>query len=125
MGTAASFALRERAPYADNDLGDNRSGRALEAYGNEGFNLDPPLVISDGGEMAGLDSGELIRTAVHPRHAGKGSVLCVDSHASVESLESLGYRISNGGVVTFDGDNRRFSLDNSNVAWTEKEDGRR
>ncbi len=117
MGTAATFASRDRAPYEDNAFGDGRSARHKNAYGNEGFNLDPPRVDPEHGEMAGLDDSPPLRTAVHPRHVGRGNVLWLDGHASPESLTELGYRVSTDGSITSDGDNRYFSANNRDSAW--------
>ncbi|MEK6799550.1 MAG: type II secretion system protein [Planctomycetota bacterium] len=119
MGTAASFRTGARAEYVDNLFGDGRSGRRVESYGNEGFNLDPPRVDAVNGEMAGFDGDDLVRTAIHPRHAGRGNVLWVDTHAGSESLQDLGYHLDDDGVVNFDGDNRFFSLDHVDRAWTQ------
>lgn len=118
MGTAASYPRHERRQYEDNAIGDSRSGRSHNAYGNEGFNLDPPWVSPEYGEMAGLDEGE--RTSVHPRHNGKGMVLWMDGHASAEAPEALGYAVDpNTGVVGFEGDNRFFHIDGKNLPWVE------
>lgn len=119
MGTAASFPRRERRPYEDNAFGDSRSGRTLSAFGNEGFNLDPPRVDTLQGEMAGFDDEPQSRTAIHERHGGRGAVLWIDGHTSLNTLESLRYRVREDGVVTFDGDNRFFSINRSADAWTE------
>ena len=119
MGTAASFPPLQRASYEDNDLGDSKSGRSINALGNEGFNLDPPRVDPEHGEMAGHKHGQEARTALHERHGGRGSVLWVDGHCSSETLESLRYEVDDNGVVTFNGDNRLFSIDHTNEAWTE------
>ncbi len=119
IGTAASFPVRERREYEDNDLNDSRSGRSVEALGNEGFNLDPPLVDPTRGELADLKDGHAARTALHERHGDAGNDLWTDGHASGETLDSLGYEVDSDGVVGFDGDNKRFSINNRNVAWTE------
>jgi prepilin-type processing-associated H-X9-DG protein len=116
MGTAASFPVHERGVYEDNAFGDSRSGRSHNAFGNEGFNLDPPWVSVAYGEMAGLDEGE--RTAVHPRHNGKGMVLWMDGHASAESLDALGYRLEpETGVVNHEGYNKYFNIDGKDLPW--------
>ena len=118
LGTAASFLPRQRLPYEDNDPGNSKSGRTLNARGNEGFNLDPPHVDPENGEMASLkDYSHTARTAIHERHRNKGNVLWVDGHCSGETLESLGYRVSENGVVEFDGHNRFFSITQANEAW--------
>lgn len=117
LGTAASFAPFERGPYEDNDFGDSRSGRSVNAMGNEGFNLDPPRVDAERGEMADHKDGRLARTALHERHARRGNVLWIDGHVSGETLESLGYAVDPQGVVTFDGNNRLFSIDREDKAW--------
>jgi len=118
MGTAASFRTFERTLYEDNDPGLRKTGRTLTAFGNEGFNLDPPRVDETRGEMAGFGGDHAVRTAVHMRHAGKGNVLWVDGHASSETLKSLGYEVDDDGHVTFDGDNRLFNIDHVDEAWT-------
>jgi len=119
MGTAASFPRIQRGPYEDNQFGDSKTGRSLHALGNEGFNLDPPRVDPLHGEMAGMDGEHQARTAPHERHGGRGAVLWIDGHATLETLKSLRYRVSEEGVVEFDGDNRFFSIDRTDRAWTE------
>ncbi len=118
LGTAASFPTMERGPYEDNEFGDSKSGRSVMAKGNEGFNLDPPRVDPEYGEMAHLKDSGLARTAVHVRHGRTGNVLWVDGHASGETLESLGYQVEDNGVITFEGNNRFFSIRREDKAWT-------
>jgi prepilin-type processing-associated H-X9-DG protein len=121
LGTAASFPRYQRAPYEDNEPGDSASGRTVNARGNEGFNLDPPRVDPEHGELASHKAGKEARSALHERHGRKGNVLWVDNHGSSETLESLHYDVQEDGVVTFDGDNRLFSADQSDEAWVEPE----
>ncbi len=119
MGTAASFAPRERRDYENN-------GVANEAFGNEGFNLDPPLVDPENGEMAGFggENREEVRTALHQRHLDKANVLWVDGHVTVESNASVGYEFDETGAVTFgtlgETSNRLWSLDRSDGPWLQK-----
>ena len=89
-GTAASYRPYERTMYEDNLPGISNSGRTLTAWGNEGFNLDPPLVDPVVGEMASLKGDTPNRTAVDERHRGKGVVMWVDGHATDQTAESLG-----------------------------------
>lgn len=119
MGTAASFPRLQRSPYEDNFPGDARSGRTERALGNEGFNLDPPRVEANGGEMAGLEGGGAIRTAVHDRHVNRANVLWMDAHGSAETISALGYVVSGDGVVGFEGDNRKWSVHGKDEAWLE------
>ncbi len=119
MGTAASFPPLQRLPYEDNDIGDSKSGRSVNALGNEGFNLDPPRIDPEHGEMASHKQGQEARSAVHERHGGRSTILWVDAHGSSETLESLGYRVDDNGVVTLDGNNRLFSIHHRDEAWTE------
>lgn len=119
MGTAASFPAVRRGAYEDNTFGDGNTGRSVNALGNEGFNLDPPAVDPERGEMAGLDGTPQTRTAIHERHGGKGAVLWVDGHTSMETLKSLRYRVADDGVVLLDGDNRFFSIERASEAWTD------
>ena len=121
MGTAASFSHRDRLHYVDNDPGNSKSGRILNSFGNEGFNLDPPCIDPEDGEMAGHKGGHEVRSALHERHGGRGNVLWADGHCSSETLESLRYNVAEDGVVTFSGRNRFFSTIQSDEAWTEPE----
>ena len=119
MGTAASFHRRSRRDYQQNLPGDSGSGRDADAYGNEGFNLDPPLVDPEFGEMANLNGGsDNSRTALHERHNGRGVALWMDGHGSKESLKSLGYDVEDDtGIVTFDGDNSLFHIRGEDRPW--------
>lgn len=110
MGTAASFPLHQRKPYSNNS-------RDAQAFGNEGFNLDPPWVDVNNGEMANFDRSPQSRTAPHDRHLGKANVLWVDSHCSTETLEGLGYKREAEDVIGFHGNNRFFSIDATNRPW--------
>jgi prepilin-type N-terminal cleavage/methylation domain-containing protein/prepilin-type processing-associated H-X9-DG protein len=111
MGTAASFREHDRLPY------DNNS-REAAGYGNEGFNLDPPRVDPINGEMANFDKSPQSRSALHPRHLNKGNVLWVDGHCSPETLQGLGYQVLEDGVIGFEGNNRFFTIDGTDRAWT-------
>ena len=121
LGTAASFPKLGRKPYEDNDPGDSESGRTVSARGNEGFNLDPPNVDPENGEMAAMS--DLARSAIDERHGGRGNVLWVDGHVSPETLASLGYKVEEDsesdevGVVRFDGDNRFFTINRKSGPW--------
>ncbi len=121
MGTAASYPVTRRGAYEDNLIGRSKTGRTLAAMGNEGFNLDPPQVDPENGEMASLKASHQDRTALDPRHGRKGNVLWVDGHASGETLTTLGYEVDQKtGVVGFDGDNRYFHIHNKNEAWVDR-----
>ena len=119
LGTAASFPPRKRLPYEDNAPGDTKSGRSVDARGNEGFNLDPPWVDADYGEMASLDDHHAARTALHERHHSKGNVLWMDGHCSTETLASLDYEVDDDGVVNFEGHNRLFNIRQENKPWVD------
>jgi prepilin-type N-terminal cleavage/methylation domain-containing protein/prepilin-type processing-associated H-X9-DG protein len=118
IGTAAAFPKHRRIGYQDNDLNDSGSGRAVNAMGNEGFNLDPPRIDYNHGEMASHKSGQEARSAPHERHAGRITILWVDCHGSSETLDSLGYDVDEEGVVGLDGDNRLFNSRYKDEAWT-------
>jgi len=114
MGTAASFATVERQEYVDDS-------RDAFRCGNEGFTLDPPRVDPVGGEMA---SAPEHRTAVDPRHRGKGNVLWVDGHTDAQTLKQLGYEVAPDGIIGL-GDtadttacNSLWSGNGTNVPWT-------
>lgn len=142
IGTAASFSRNRRSGYQDNLPGDSGSGRSIDAVGNEGFNLDPPWVDLDKGEVAINKNGNVARTAVDIRHAKRGSVLWVDGHSSGETLKSLGYTIEGDdvgvvgdpnyedlaagavddeskGAVGLVGNNRKWHTKQKNVPWIE------
>jgi len=110
MGTAASWPTQERQPYENN-------ARVSEQFGNEGFNLDPPRVDPEDGEMAEFDSPQA-RTAADPRHGGMANVMWVDGHAGAQTLQRLGYVLDPDGVIRFDGDNSQWSGNGVDVAWT-------
>ncbi|RIK69180.1 MAG: hypothetical protein DCC65_00065 [Planctomycetota bacterium] len=108
MGTAATYGSSNRWPYQNNAEDGHR-------FGNEGFNLDPPHINTSNGEAAGYPDK---RTAVDPRHLGKAATLWVDTHASVERPEALGYHISPDGAFRFDGNNALWSGTGQDVPWT-------
>lgn len=116
MGTAASFAKNDRAEYSDN-------GRNPAAYGEEGFNLDPPFVDPTKGEMAGLeeDASSSLRTALHERHQSKAGVLWLDGHTTAETLADAGYELDNDGKVLYGhrdrANNRKWHPDGKNEPW--------
>ena len=107
MGTAATYAVNERWPYENNARDGHR-------FGNEGFNLDPPRIDLTQGEAAGFPDK---RTAVDPRHLGKGAVMFVDTHVDLSRPEALGYRIRDDGSFTFDGNNSMWSGTGRDEAW--------
>ena len=83
--------------------------KPVDSWGNEGFNLDPPRVDPENGEMARLGRRG---TGPHrrPQRAtfDKGNVLWIDGHVSAETLETLGYTVRDDGVVEFDGKSNRY-----------------
>ncbi len=109
MGTAAAFPESHRTEYANN-------AKDPEGLGNEGFNLDPPRLDPDGGEIADHSHGA--RSAADPRHAGRANILWLDSHGSADSMRELGYRVQTNGVVAQDGNNSRWSINGLDEAWT-------
>lgn len=108
MGTAATVPTVQRIEYENN-------ANIADAYGNEGFNLDPPHIDDVNGEAAGFPDH---RTSVDPRHRGRGAVLWVDGHADAQKLERLGYRLGPAGEVLFDGDNQYWTGNLSDTPWT-------
>jgi prepilin-type processing-associated H-X9-DG protein len=111
MGTAAGWPPADRLEYENND-------RNVYRYGDEGFNLDPPRIDPVNGEIAGYKHSPPVRSAAHARHRGMANVLWVDSHASAQTLEQLGYRFEPEGSIGLDGENILWSGDGSDVAWT-------
>ena len=108
LGTAASFPPGERGAYVNN-------GRDARLLDNEGFNPDPPQMDPTSGEMAEPPEH---RTALHPRHTGKGSLVYVDGHASAQTLRASGYELRADDTVRFDGDNSPWSGNGRDVPWT-------
>lgn len=109
MGTAASFPPTQRADYENN-------ARDADRLGNEGFNLDPPLVDTGKGEMANFP---LQASNADPRHSGgRANVLWVDGHAAASTAEKLGYKFKPDGSFAFDGENSMWTGDGSDKAWT-------
>ncbi len=117
MGTAASFAPLARGEYQDDS-------RDAFRYGNEGFNLDPPRVDPENGEMAGLE--ELHRSAADPRHSERASVLWVDGHVTLFTLRQLGYRTESDNSIalgtdftgTDQADNTLWTGNGKDLPWT-------
>lgn len=119
MGTAASWPTPERLPYENNS-------RDAERYGNEGFNLDPPIIGSGGGgEAANYDSAPQSRTAADPRHYGRAVVVWLDGHVTTETLETLGYAVQPDGVIPFypelyEASNAQWSGSRNIDPWTHR-----
>lgn len=109
MGTAAAYPPGERRPYDNN-------GRDPHLLGEEGFNLDPPLIDLVNGEIAHDDTGS--RTAVDPRHRNKGNVLWLDGHADGKTLTELGYVLEADGSIGLEGVNALWSGNGRDVPWT-------
>jgi prepilin-type processing-associated H-X9-DG protein len=144
LGTAASFSRLMRRGYE----GENRkcdktpdaldfnlanppvNGRGLNARGNEGLVLDPPIVDTVNGEVATYggevtvppgsgqqpesapspggrrsltsdEGGEPFRSGVDLRHGNKTNILWLDGRVSVETLESLGYWVEEDRSIGF------------------------
>jgi prepilin-type processing-associated H-X9-DG protein len=124
LGTAANFPRFQRGGYENN-------GRTVNARGNEGLVIDPPIIDPDMGEvatrggvagggpgpetgmapsseawpslagMAGEEGGEAARSGVDLRHGDKTNILWLDGRVSVENLKSLGYWIDEDTSVGF------------------------
>ena len=112
MGTAAGVPEADRRDYTNNE-------RIPGAYGDEGFNLDPPRIdLANGGEIAGHNYAPPLRSAAHARHRGTANMLWVDSHGSTQTLEELGYRHAADGSIGHDGDNVLWTGNGLDVPWT-------
>lgn len=111
MGTAAAFPIPLRRSYENN-------ARLPNALGNEGFNLDPPWVDPENGEIAEHSDGS--RGAVDLRHLGRANILWLDGHVSAETFESLGYSVNDDGSIGLVGNNRCWSTEpkRRNCVWT-------
>ena len=114
MGTAAAYPAGQRKDYSNNAGKEAGGDRRL---GNEGFNLDPPTVDPHDGEIAGHNVSPPTRSAVHPRHLGRGNILWVDGHCTRETLQALGYSVAAGGLVEETGNNRLWSIDQQDRPW--------
>lgn len=86
MGTAAAYPHSDRLAYDNN-------GREERAYGNEGFNLDPPRLTN------ASDKCSSHRSAVDPRHIRMVNAVYLDSHASTISPTDLGYATRGDGTA--------------------------
>lgn len=120
MGTAASSNVRDRSEYEDNTRADPARGRNPHAYGNEGFNLDPPEVDPVRGEVASLEGSEVHRTATHERHNHRAAVLWLDVHGSMETNARLGYTVENNGRIGISGRNRLFHVQSLDEPWIQR-----
>jgi len=109
MGTTAAFPRHQRMPYMNNS-------RDPRAFGNEGFNLDPPRLDLINGEIADRDG---YRSAADDRHLGRCNILWVDAHATSMTLEQLGYQVGPDGVIGTNGNNGLWSLTGRDEAWSQ------
>ena len=119
MGTAAAFREISRGEYQDDDVQHSDSGKSPDALGNEGFNLDPPKLLTpdQGGEIA--ERGVPARSAPHERHLKQCNVLWLDAHVTGETLKTLGYAVDPEGIVLNEGEsNRFFHLRREDLPWT-------
>lgn len=114
LGTAASFAPRDRKSYANNR-------RDKDRLGNEGFNLDPPTVDPKRGDMAGASASPPVRSAADPRHSGKANVLWVDTHVQGHTPQQLGYAQQPDGIFGLSGDNRLWHINQADLPWVSAE----
>jgi prepilin-type processing-associated H-X9-DG protein len=111
MGTAAASAKRHRLEYRNNT-------KKVERYGDEGFNLDPPTVVDPpAGEVAGYKHSPPARSAAHDRHLGRANILWLDGHCTGQTLPSLGYSVAGDGIVEPVGNNRLWTIDQTDRPW--------
>jgi prepilin-type N-terminal cleavage/methylation domain-containing protein/prepilin-type processing-associated H-X9-DG protein len=119
MGTAADYPPNDRQPYEVNERPPFEEDlRIAECYGNEGFNLDPPRIDTDNGEIAGYNHDPPVRSAADPRHDGLANILWLDGHAVPRTLEQLGYRFKDNGGIALDGENTQWTGNGLDVPWT-------
>ena len=119
MGTAAAYPPNERQPYEENERPPYEADlKIAECFGNEGFNLDPPRIDLENGEIAGYNYDPPRRSAADPRHAGNANVLWVDGHANARTLQQLGYQFESDGSIGLDGENLQWSGNGLDVPWT-------
>ncbi len=119
MGTAAAFPPNERQAYEDNERPPYEADlKIAECYGNEGFNLDPPRIDLENGEIAGHNYDPHRRSAADPRHAGLANILWLDGHAAAQTLKQLGYQFELDGSIGLEGENTRWSGNGLDVPWT-------
>jgi prepilin-type processing-associated H-X9-DG protein/prepilin-type N-terminal cleavage/methylation domain-containing protein len=119
MGTAAAYPPNQRQPYEINERPPYEDDlRVGECFGNEGFNLDPPRIDPEHGEIAGYNYAPPVRSAADPRHAGRANILWVDGHADGQTLLQLGYRFELDGSIALDGENFQWSSNGLDVPWT-------
>jgi prepilin-type N-terminal cleavage/methylation domain-containing protein/prepilin-type processing-associated H-X9-DG protein len=88
MGTAAGFPRLARQDYA-------AKGTEYAQMGNHAWSLDPPRLTDRSDRGSGDASSP--RTAVDPRHDGKGNIIFCDGHAESITPYDLGYRILGDG----------------------------
>ncbi|HUU97412.1 MAG TPA: prepilin-type N-terminal cleavage/methylation domain-containing protein [Phycisphaerae bacterium] len=119
MGTAAAYPPNDRQPYDVNERPPYEDDlKVAECYGNEGFNLDPPRIDLENGEIAGYNYVPPVRSAADPRHTGNANVLWVDGHANARTLQQLGYQFESDGSIGLDGENLQWSGNGLDVPWT-------
>ncbi len=107
LGTAATYAERDRLPYNPTPHPSND----YHEIANHGWSLDPPRLTADSDNCDGGRDGTH-RSAPDARHGGKANVAWMDGHVKAYTPEELGYVIEDDGSFAYsslEATNRHFS----------------
>jgi len=108
LGTAATFATKDRAEYNPLYSGSGSSTRELA---NHGWSLDPPRLTANS-ENCDESRDGTTRAAVDERHQGSANVAFIDGHIEAGTADSFGYVKNSDGSFGYSpagADNSRFS----------------
>lgn len=97
MGTAAGKPTHRRNPHYNDGTKD------IDAWGNKGWALDPPRLITAGGKQSDMADPERRapenRSGPDPRHGNRVNVVFCDGHAETMALQDLGYVVRPDGQI--------------------------
>ncbi|MCA9273580.1 MAG: prepilin-type N-terminal cleavage/methylation domain-containing protein [Phycisphaerales bacterium] len=107
LGTAATYAERDRLPYNPMPHPSNNQ----REIANHGWSLDPPRLTPDGDNCDESRDGTH-RSAPDARHGGRANVAWMDGHVKAYRPEDLGYVIEDDGSFAYgsmEATNKHFS----------------
>ena len=96
MGTAAGHATQLRRAYQGN------GGRDQNAWGNHGYNMDPPRLEEDSDYCEWRHRSPHDRSGPDPRHSARVNVAYCDGHVAAETPEDIGYVVKPSGAFATD-----------------------
>lgn len=97
MGSAAGHQAINRRAYRNDGTSDQN------AYGNHGYNIDPPRLTETSDYCEWQHRNPQDRSAPDPRHTGRANAVFCDGHVETATMRDLGYVQNASGRVIEDG----------------------